>query len=182
MTGPSPSSSPCPGLVWSGLGPSLGSPHLAFRSAPHMLNYFLPPPLFVHATPLVCSRSSASRVAATGSGTVRDRRGRSGCGASSTLTANRRSRSRHATQQASRGRGSGETGGYWQSGLELLMLHIINLLCCCRCSKLPLAMSRLIYPAPLCPSALSLLLPVFMTHLWLHWQSRPSESHRVVCY
>lgn len=149
-----------------------------------MLNYFLPPPLFVYATPLVCSRSSASRVAATGSGTVRDRRGRSGCGASSTLTANRRSRSRHATQQASRegreGRRERGEGGYWQSGLELLMLHIINLLCCCRCSKLPLAMSRLIYPAlpfaPLCPA---LLLPVFMTHLWLHWQSRPSESHRV---
>lgn len=53
------------------------------------------------------------------------------------------------SRQAERGRG--ERWGYWQSGLELLMLHIINLLCCCRCSKLPLAMSRLISLPPFPP-------------------------------
>lgn len=68
--------------------------------------------------------------------------------------------------QAEGGEGVGEGWrGYWQSGLELLMLHIINLLCCCRCSKLPLAMSSLIYPAPLSPLSCPRVYDAFMAAL-----------------
>jgi len=130
-------------------------PHMLnyFLLSPSLLNWPLSVytrPLFVRARVFVpcqeCVAATGSGICAIGwtdraTGLEGERRGEGlgqlgVSGTSSTLTANRRSRSRHATHQSVSqwigewsGDGDGGAGDCYLR-LELLMLQIINLLCC----------------------------------------------------